>query len=72
MECPRCGCNKSNIINVIDKKDFINRRRECKKCKFRYSTKEMSSNEWNYRVLYNELVNKISKIITKERNRSRR
>ena len=60
------------IINVIDKKAFINRRRECKKCKFRYSTKELFSKEWNYKVLYDDLIRELSKILTRERNRSRR
>ena len=40
MKCPDCG-GASAIVNSRHVEDFIRRRRECKKCQHRFSTKEI-------------------------------
>ena len=69
MRCPKCGSNKSFIVNTIEKNDFVSRRRECKKCHNKYTTKELPSDEWIYRVLYKNLVKDLSKLVTKAKSK---
>jgi transcriptional repressor NrdR len=45
MECPYCGNKKSKVTNKRESKDSIRRRRECLKCKKRFTTYELISKE---------------------------
>lgn len=40
MNCPFCGDTKSKVTNKRESKEEIRRRRECSKCKKRYTTYE--------------------------------
>lgn len=40
MNCPYCAHTKSSVTNKRDSPDGIRRRRECKKCKKRFTTHE--------------------------------
>lgn len=40
MNCPFCGDTKSKVTNKRESRDGIRRRRECLKCKKRYTTYE--------------------------------
>lgn len=40
--CPECG-NSTNVIDCYDTTKGRTRRRECRKCGYRYSTIEISS-----------------------------
>lgn len=40
MHCPRCGAEDSKVIESRDTGEAVRRRRECTKCKHRYSTYE--------------------------------
>lgn len=40
MHCPRCGAEDSKVIESRDTGEAVRRRRECVKCKHRYSTYE--------------------------------
>lgn len=42
MDCPKCGYYKTTVIDCRDHKrdETIKRRRECKKCGYRFTTYE--------------------------------
>jgi len=45
MKCPKCDCEKHNIIDSRPTNtNLIRRRRECIECKKRFTTYEMPSN----------------------------
>jgi len=60
MNCPKCNA-KSMVKNTIYKTGFTLRYRQClnKNCRWRFKTKEMLADEWNYKGI----VLKIKKII---------
>ena len=43
MKCPACGCEKSQVIDSrpVEENNSIKRRRECLKCKARFTTYEI-------------------------------
>lgn len=45
MKCPNCGCEENKVIDSrpLTKENGIRRRRECEKCKFRFTTYEYVS-----------------------------
>lgn len=42
LACPRCNCNHFEVIKVTPKDGFVLRRKECRHCKFRVTTREVS------------------------------
>ncbi len=40
MRCPRCGSERSSVVDSRGDEDAIRRRRECSSCQFRYTTFE--------------------------------
>ena len=40
MNCPKCHAEKTTVIDSKRAKKFIRRRRECRKCKYRFTTRE--------------------------------
>jgi len=66
MRCPKCNSTAIYVLKTIEKEEFIHRRRECRKCHYRFSTKEMPYDGWNYHKLYNKLLNKVRKILEEE------
>jgi len=67
MICPKCG-SKTFVKNVREKKDFIWRLRECKKCGYRFETKEIYSDGWNWKRMYENLEGKIEKLLENEKS----
>ena len=56
MQCPKCGSN-TFVIRTVDKIAFTFRRRECKnrRCRHRFNTKEMLSDDWNYKAIVDDI-----------------
>lgn len=44
MQCPECGSQQSDTIDVRNYPNYRRRRRRCNDCSTRYSTYEVSSN----------------------------
>jgi len=44
VKCPKCK-SKTIIINTRETSNYVRRRHECKKCKFRFTTYEVIKNE---------------------------
>lgn len=65
MKCPRCK-GRTKTLWVRHKDKFTLRRRECTKCKYGFSTKEMISDDWNYKNKYESVVKKLKKILEDE------
>ncbi|MDR1300250.1 MAG: transcriptional regulator NrdR [Candidatus Nomurabacteria bacterium] len=40
MHCPKCGCKDSKVVESRDTGEAVRRRRQCLKCRHRYSTYE--------------------------------
>ena len=55
MKCPKCGYDKTKTVWVRHKEKFTSRARECPKCGKRFQTKEMVSNEWDYKAIVLEI-----------------
>jgi len=68
VKCPKCKYNKTRTSWVKDKGDFTLRARLCPICDNKFQTKEMTSNGWNYKVKYNNLIKELKKCIRKELN----
>lgn len=41
MRCPKCGAGESVVIESREKKNTVRRRRQCARCRERYSTREI-------------------------------
>lgn len=54
MRCPFCGYEKSKVTNKRESKNEIRRRRECLKCKKRFTTYESISKPTLYIIKKNE------------------
>lgn len=54
MNCPFCGHEKSKVTNKRESKEGIRRRRECLKCKKRFTTYETVSKSEIYVIKKNE------------------
>ena len=67
MNCPNCGHEDSFVIKTIDKVSYTYRRRQCKRCKNRFNTKEMISDEWNYKLMYEDVIRKLKRILENEK-----
>jgi transcriptional regulator NrdR family protein len=65
MKCPNCNYNKTKTVWVKDKGDFTSRSRECPKCNQKFQTKEMTSDDWNYKRRYYNLIKTIKKLLDK-------
>ena len=63
IHCPKCNSVDSHVLRTTEKNEFILRKRECNKCGWRYNTKEMPSDEWVYKTLYNDIVRKLNNIM---------
>lgn len=49
MNCPKCGCSDSLVVDSRKHSYYINRRRECLGCGFRFLTVEIAElNEMNF------------------------
>lgn len=59
MNCPKCGHNKTTVLNTCDKGRFTVRYRKCLRCKWRFTSKEMLNDGWNDR----EILKKIKKYL---------
>ena len=42
MNCPYCGNDKTKVIATVNSPDRVSRRRECLKCRERFTTTEYS------------------------------
>ena len=40
MKCPKCGCERSSVVDSRGEAQSIRRRRECQDCQFRFTTFE--------------------------------
>ncbi|RMG39553.1 MAG: transcriptional repressor NrdR [Candidatus Dadabacteria bacterium] len=40
MQCPKCGCERSSVVDSRGDGQAIRRRRECQECSFRFTTYE--------------------------------
>lgn len=40
MKCPKCGCERSSVVDSRGEAQSIRRRRECQECQFRFTTFE--------------------------------
>ena len=48
MKCPECGCDQSEVTNSKPHEDgYIRRRRVCCRCKRRFSTVEISVEDYD-------------------------
>ena len=48
MKCPECGCDQSEVVNSRSHEDgYIRRRRVCCRCKRRFSTAEISVEDYD-------------------------
>lgn len=48
MKCPECGCDQSEVTNSKPHEDgYIRRRRACCRCKRRFSTVEISVEDYD-------------------------
>ena len=67
MRCPRCGSDTS-VIRTHDKITYTFRRRMCKnkKCKWRFNTKEMRSDGWNYKAVVDDIWDELKKVKMKD------
>lgn len=41
MKCPSCGSSRSDVIDSRQQEDYRWRRRKCRECEYKYSTKEV-------------------------------
>ena len=49
MNCPKCGCPDSEVVDSRKHPSYTNRRRDCCKCGFRFLTVEIAElNEMNF------------------------
>ena len=53
-KCPRCGSLNIMVLESRPREDFYFRRRKCNACGYRFSTAEISMDE------YNDYVNKVN------------
>jgi len=58
MRCPECD-GDTYVIRTIDKKYYTFRRRCCKKCNFRFNTKELTTDGWDHR----RMIHKIKELL---------
>lgn len=60
MTCPECG-EKTKVLESKDNEDFVERRRECYSCGYRFNTIEVDKD------LYERVVNRNYKRVKGER-----
>lgn len=64
MNCPKCG-SKTKVLKVSNKDKFTWRQRQCTKCGYIFSTKEMPSSGWNWKNLFFDFRNDLEKVFQK-------
>jgi len=45
MECPKCDCEDSKVINSRKHRNYVRRQRQCLSCGHRYLTREMVADD---------------------------
>ena len=66
LTCPKCGCSYTLIIDSRkddtekNLNDYIRRRRVCEECDERFTTYEITKNDFDMLVQFKRLVNKIA------------
>lgn len=55
MKCPKCN-GRAIVKKTIDKKHFSIRYRTCKRCGYRFKTKEMATDDWDYKVIVEKII----------------
>jgi len=66
MKCPKCG-GKTRVVKVREKENFTWRVRRCNVCNFQFQTKEMPTDNWDWKVMYEKLEKNILKVIKEMR-----
>lgn len=59
MRCPKCNSKDIQVKRTIKKKRFNIRYRVCNKCTYKFKTKEIYSDGWDYR----KIVQNIKKML---------
>ena len=45
--CPKCGCDRSKVIDIRDTTGMVKRRRKCPECGYRWSTVEVEKSAFD-------------------------
>ena len=64
VKCPKCNSNKTHTVWIRHKENWDVRERECSKCGYRFRTKEIIDEGWDYKAILMEIYKKLNEYMT--------